>query len=243
MSRRAVFGGTAAVAVSAAFYMALRPPLHVWPSLAELTASYRTGTGDQRHLLLADHVSLIMNTQTTISIQPGSTEYDRIELLSGEASVAMSAHTPKSFIVTAAGGQTIASDAVFNVQHFDTSVCVTCLSGNVQVQADGQTVAVRPQQQVSYNHLGLQIPAVADLNAVTAWQRGLLVFSNTPLSEVIAEINRYRPGKIFLMNDDLGHRPVFATFRIDHIQSVVSEIQQTFNAKVTALPDGIVFLS
>jgi transmembrane sensor len=242
LKRRAVFGGVAVMA-SAAIYMVMRPPLNIWPSLTELAANYHTGTGDQRQLLLADDISVDMNTQTTISLRPDANADDRIELISGEASVAMSPRASRPFIVVAAGGQTIASNARFNVQRLDTSVCVTCLSGSVQVETAGQSVTVRPQQQVSYDRHGLQTPSIADLDVTTAWQRGLLIFRNKPLSEVVVEINRYRPGKIILLNDELGNRPVFATFRIDHIQSVVSEIQQTFNAKVTALPGGIVFLS
>ncbi|MFX8723624.1 hypothetical protein ABTM71_19355, partial [Acinetobacter baumannii] len=64
-----------------------------------------------------------------------------------------------------------------------------------------------------------------------------------PLSQVIDEINRYRSGKIILLNADLGRLPLDATFRLDRIEEAVPKIAHVFGARVRTLPGGVVLLS
>ena len=64
-----------------------------------------------------------------------------------------------------------------------------------------------------------------------------------PLSQVVEEVNRYRPGKIILLNNDLARRKVVAGFRVDQIDDVVTYVSRTFGARMRALPGGIVLLS
>jgi transmembrane sensor len=81
-----------------------------------------------------------------------------------------------------------------------------------------------------------------DPAAVTAWQHGLVIFRSAPITEVVAEINRYRPGRVILTNAELGRRELNARFRIEDIDRVVGQIEQVFGAHTTTLPGGIVLL-
>ena len=62
-----------------------------------------------------------------------------------------------------------------------------------------------------------------DAATISAWRRGLLIFRNQPLSQVIAEVNRYRPGRIVLTDTALSQRPVYAVFHIDRINGVIAD--------------------
>jgi transmembrane sensor len=246
LGRRAFVGGALAASAAAAGYLAVRPPLDLWPSLAEMAADYRTGTGQQRQIAFADDVSVKLNTRTSIAVvssdSPGQT--GQIELISGEAAIATKPEASRPFIVTAARGRTVATNARFNVRRDGETVCVTCVEGDLQVQHLGQVSTVRSHQQVVYtaDNLGAAT-GVDDPEQVTAWERGLLVFRNDPLARVIEEVNRYRPGKIILMNRELGDRPVLATFRIDRIEEVVPRLQTVFGVRFKRLPGGIVLIS
>ena len=247
LGRRAFLGGAAAASAVAAGYLVVRPPLEFWPSLAELAADYRTGTGQQQQIAFEDNVSVKLNTRTSITVlSPDASrdQADRIELISGEAAIATKPQALKPFIVTAAQGQTIATNARFNVRRDGATVCVTCLEGDIRVQYPGQASTGRSRQQVVYtaDSLGATV-GVDDPDMVTAWERGLLVFRNDPLAHVIEEVNRYRPGKIILTNRELGGRPVLATFRIDRIEEVVPRLQMVFGVQIKTLPGGIVLVS
>ncbi len=245
LGRRAFLGGAMAATAGAIGYIVVQPPLDLWPSLAELSSDYRTGVGQQQQIAFKDNVSVKLNTRTSISVLPpdaDTRQASRIELVTGEAAITTSPEIASSIIVVAARGMTTATNARFNVRRDDATVCVTCLEGDIRVEHLGQTARVRSRQQVVYTAHGLGAAVGVDPETVTAWERGLLVFRNDPLARVIEEVNRYRPGKIILTNEDLGRRPVLATFRIDHIEEVVSRLQTVFGVQVKTLPGGIVLI-
>ena len=245
-SRRAVLGGavTAGAAASAAVLM-LRPPFGLWPSLAELEADYRTGTGERRRLALSDAVSIEMNTQTSVTVHPAA-DGAGVELISGEAAVTVNPSAIPSavgpFVVSAAGGRMRTTQATFNVRRTGAAVCVTCIDGEVAVEQGGRTLRIGPARQVSYGEERLGEIATADPAAVVAWREGMLVFHDTPLAEVIDEVNRYRPGRIVLLDAALGRRLVTARFEIARLDTVMGQIRHVFGASIRTLPGGLVLV-
>lgn len=81
-----------------------------------------------------------------------------------------------------------------------------------------------------------------ETSQVTAWLDGVVIFRMTPVSEAIAEVNRYRSGRIILTNQELGRRLFSARLRIANIGQAVVRIEQVFGARATSLPGGIVLL-
>lgn len=238
-TRRAVIGGLATAAVAGAAYAAMHPPLGLWPSPGELLADYRTETGEQRKLAFAGDVSVEMNTRTSLSAEAAPAEAREIELIAGEIAVATAA---TAFTVIAGEGRASAVQAAFDLRRDGARVSVTCLSGTVKVECRGGAVALQPRQQIAYDERGLSSIGSADPTIVAAWRRGLLVFENQPLSRVIDEINRYRQGRILLVDAALGGLPLDATFRLDRIDEAVPKIAHLFGVKVRSLPGGIVLL-
>ncbi|MEW6436322.1 MAG: FecR domain-containing protein [Pseudomonadota bacterium] len=246
IDRRALFAGGLAVAGAAGVYAIVRPPFGLWPSWAEFTADYRTGTGEQRNLAL-DQVTIRLNTQTSLSVRPPVGQSDQIRLIAGEASFTTASNSARSLVVLAAEGRVIAQNARFDVRHTGTndgsSICVTCLAGGVRVEQHGEIAILGPGQQLNYTNARFGSALVVDPATATAWQQGVLIFRFTPLAEVIDEINRYRPGRVILLNDALGRSPVSGRFRIDHMDEIFAQLGEAFGAKVRSLPGGIVLLS
>jgi transmembrane sensor len=243
LGRRTVLAGGLAASSAAVGYLAMRPPLALWPSLQDVTADYRTGTGGRRHVAVDDGISVELNTRTSLNIQPGTGNSPAIELVSGEAAIATGGTLAKPLIVSAGGGRVIATEAKFNVRCDGASASVTCLQGAVTVDYREHSTMLDEGQQVTYDKSGLGSVAVIDPIAVTAWREGRLVFQGVPLVRVIDEVNRYRPGRIILMNAALGRRPVDATFPLDRTEQLVILVRRAYGATVTALPGGVIFLS
>jgi transmembrane sensor len=244
--RRAFLGGVLAATAAAATYVVVRPPLELWPSLAEISADYRTGIGQQQQIALPDNTSVKLNTRTSIDViaaLAGEDQANQIELVAGEAAFATAPQNARPFTVVAAQGRTIASNARFNIRRDGGTVCVTCVEGEVRIEHLGRASRLQSRQQLVYTGAGLGQAEGADPEAVTAWQRGFLIFRNDPLARVIEEVNRYRPGKIILMSEELGRRPVLATFRIDRIDEVVPRLVTVFGVQVRTLPGGVVLVS
>ncbi len=240
VSRRSLIGG--AIAASAAGYAAFQPPLGLWPSIKELTADYRTAKGERRNVVLSQDLSFELNTQTSIAVR--STESrPQIEILSGEAAVAANLDKGEPVVVVAASGRTTARRANFNARCLDGIVSISCVNGAVDVELDGRSIRLIGGQRVSYSAAeGLQAPIQADAEAV-AWIKGLLIVRDRPLASVVEEVNRYRSGRIIVMNAQLGSRMITGTFHLNQLGDFVEQVRLLFQASVRSLPGGIVLLS
>uniref|UniRef100_Q07HV9 Putative FecR n=1 Tax=Rhodopseudomonas palustris (strain BisA53) TaxID=316055 RepID=Q07HV9_RHOP5 len=246
-SRRAVLSGGGAALAAASVYGMFNPPLGLWPSLSELRADYRTGTGEQRHVTFADDVTINLNTQTSLAVRPTDGAEDRIELIAGEASFATPARAARPLVVLAADGRTITQSGRFDVRFAAggerAPVSVTCFAGAVRIERGPDVTDLQPGQRVRYNHSGLSEVAAVDPQVASEWQRGIVEFRGTPLVEAVEEINRYRPGRIMLMNASLGHKQLSGRFRIDQMNEALLGVERAFGAKLQRLPGGIVLLS
>jgi transmembrane sensor len=242
ISRRGVIAGGLAATAAAAGYLVVRPPFDLWPSFAGLTADYRTGTGEQRRITLADAVSLDLNTRTSIIIRSQAADTKRIELVSGELAVSANA-AASSLTVMAADGRVTATKANFNLRCNGGEVRASCLKGDLEVERLGVVLSLAAGQQVDYGGQGTGAVSAMNPDTVTAWQRGLLIFDATPVAEVIEEVNRYRPGRIVLVNNDIARRSLTARLRIAEADKIVIQIVHIFGARATPLPGGIVILT
>lgn len=247
LSRRFVLGGALAAASAASVYAVVHPPLGLWPSLTELKADYRTATGEQREVSLSDNVSIRMNTQTSIAVQPFDNDAERIELIAGEASFSAGARSGRPLAVLAANHWITADEAQFDVRRLhgrtEETVCVTCSKGTLRIEGLAQATTITAGQQLRYDSRGGGHLEAVDRDIATAWQRGLLIFRFTPLTDVVDEINRYRPGRVVIINQDVGRIPVSGRFRTDNMSDILTRIEQALDVKARFLPGGLVLLS
>jgi transmembrane sensor len=68
------------------------------------------------------------------------------------------------------------------------------------------------------------------------------MFRKEPLVNVIAEINRYWPGRIVLLDTKLGQSLVTARFKLDRLNDVLVQVREVFGAPVRTLPGGVVLI-
>jgi transmembrane sensor len=186
IGRRAVIGG--ALAASTAGVLLVRPPLGLWPSLAELRADYRTGAGEQRRIAVDGGVTVQMNSRTSLSVAR-SGEEAVIELIAGEAAFGpASARQPGPYSVLAAGGRTSGTGARFHLRLLAGGASVTCLSDEVEIAFQEQTTTLGARQRLTYGAGGLGRAVAIDPETASAWQRGTIVFNMTPLDQAIEEL-------------------------------------------------------
>ena len=243
MGRRAFLGGAVAATAACVGYAAVHPPLALWPSLAELAADVRTATGEQRQVDIADGLAVQLNTRSSLALPAGSGVSRHIKLINGEAVVAAGPKADNSCVVIAGAGRILAHDAKFDVRlEDDGQVRVVCLDGRVQVEHERQAVTLAAGRRVIYDRHGIGGAETVDPMVVTAWQQGRLIFRKEPLAHVLAEVNRYRPGRIILMDNQLGARLIDASFQINRLENVIIYLQQAFDARVRRLPGAIVLV-
>lgn len=245
---RRMFLRVAGTAVAAAAGVAIvHPPLQLWPSLSEWQADTRTAKGQQLVLEVSDSISLTLNTQTSVrrtgSTSAGSSdETAGIDLISGEAAIDVRG-AGSSFNVVAGAGRSMARGSQFEVRNLDGKVCVTCIQGAVRVEHPRGTVTLAAREQAVYDNDAIGRVAQVELASVSAWRRGELVFRQTPLAQVIEEINRYRPGRVVLASSSARESAVSGRFSIAALDGALLQLQHSFDLQARHLPGGVLVLS
>ncbi|QOT82000.1 FecR family protein [Cupriavidus basilensis] len=240
-SRRA-FLGAAASAAAAGGVAVVYPPLGLWPALAEWDADDQTRAGEQRTLMLAASVSVTLNTRTSVRRQMNGGETVGLDLINGEAAVDLNG-AGRVFAVAAGAGNSLAESGQFEVRNLDGRVCVTCIGGSVRVEHPAGSRTLKAGQQTIYDAKALSGVGNVNLADVSAWRKGLLVFNQTRLSDVLDEINRYRPGLVLLVNDSVRNKPVSGRFVIASLDVALWQLQEVFGLNARVLPGGLLVLS
>ena len=135
----------------------------------------------------------------------------------------------RPFVVATTKGSARALGTRFTVGHKGESVEVTVVEHAVEVTAtspDGEVarVLVSQGQAVRYRDAGLGEVRTVNPDHSTAWRRGRLIFDHMPLAEVVAELNRYRRGRIVITDPNLASRQVSGVFSTDDPQAVLATV-------------------
>ncbi|WP_447772959.1 FecR family protein [Variovorax boronicumulans] len=240
-SRRA-FLGAAVSAAAVAGIAVVHPPGGLWLAPAEWGADERTRIGEQRAVTLASRVQVTLNTQTSIRRHATDDEMAGIDLLNGEAAIDLPV-AGQRFVVMAGTGCSVAESGRFEVRYLAGRACVSCLEGSVRVEHPAGVRRLQARQQTLYGIDAVGGIANVEPDTVSAWRQGALVFNEARLSEVLDEINRYRPGQVVLMKSAARDYRISGRFLIASLDSALSQIQGMFDLHGRSLPAGLYILS
>ena len=202
-------------------------------------AEYHTSVGEQESISLADASTVHLNSDS--SIDPDySPEQRRIKLVAGEAEFVVSKDKSRPFIVVADGQEIKALGTDFIVKIQPQGISVTVIESSVQVsQPDMNTivpVVLYPGQRI--DSIVGQAPgpvSTVELSRANSWRFNRLIFESETLDNVIAEINRYRKGHIFLGRRSLANYRVSGVFNISELDNLLTVINKTLPIKSIAL--------
>lgn len=201
-------------------------------------ADHVTAAGEQQTLPLADGSIVVMNTGTALAV-----EFDartrRIRLLHGEAEFIVAHNPARPFVVVSDNRAVTALGTEFSVSRWADEFAVTVFASAVRVTQDGRIVdeLQRGHRLLIKGDNPPQTDRHADLDGALAWRRGRLIFTAKPLGEVVAEINRYRRGRLLLLAPAASRRPVSGVFDIDRLDSLLPVMAESLNLKL-ANPGG-----
>lgn len=240
MARRAFLGAAVGATGVAALALA-HPPWGLWPSWQEWDADVRTAAGQQHSLKLSKRVAVTLNSRSSIrhlreGMIPG------VRLVHGEAVVDLTGQGA-SFAVAAGPVLCVADAGSFAVRHIDGRTRATCLQGTMQVQYRDGSQILQPGHQLT---LADGVPGAlsrVDAQSILAWRNGELWFDQTPLAEVIEEINRHRAGRVVLLGAAQRGDALSGRFQLAALDEVLVQIQHSFALQRRDLPGGVVVLS
>ncbi|MEQ9609806.1 MAG: FecR family protein [Kiloniellaceae bacterium] len=205
-----------------------------------------TAVGERAPRILADGSRVILNTDTVVALDLDG-DRRRVELLRGEVWLEVSPDRARPFIVETPHGSVRVTGTRFDVRLEEDGAVVSLVEGRVELALPGAAAAKPPVvlaagQQARLTHSGISAPMPFDATAVTAWVRGQFVFYDTPLAEVVAELNRYRTGRIVIADSELEALRVSGVFRTDDPDAALGVISDTLGVSATRLTDYLVLL-
>jgi transmembrane sensor len=230
------------LALAAAWLVAVNLVL---PSQAHLIdryfSDYHTNTGEIRDIELADGSHILLNTNTAVSVDYQAAKR-QIILHHGQARFTVAKDALRPFEVHADKLKVRALGTVFEVYKHTDNVRVTVQEHAIAawVEADNITqetkVQVNTGQQLIYPMGGtLQPPSATNLAQASAWQQRRLFINDRPLSELIAELERYRPGRIFLADTKLKTLHVTGVFSLNNPDEVLARVRKILSLQETQL--------
>ena len=152
------------------------------------TVTEKAARGEQATVRLPDRSTAMLNADSKLSYKPLGWFVSRKVTLEGEA--CFDVRKGSRFSVQSGRNQVRVLGTTFNVRARPDSYRVTCLDGRVEVSAGRQTVVLHAGMQAIRSGQEWNVSRDVPPGRASGWIEGKFEFAETPLAEVVAEIER-----------------------------------------------------
>ena len=217
---------------------------------AEAVHAYKTMIGEQKTLTLGDGSVLKMNVKSALSIRM-SNKRRQVEMSEGEVFFVVAADTNRPFEVRTPNGLVRVLGTAFNVKSRSGRVAVDVERGHVLVKdapkgpgdmraggvtlVAGQGVDIDPSGRLSRLR-------PSDMKQVLAWQNRQALFKNTPLGEVLRDLELYHDVRVKLAFPELEAKGITGSFDMGNIDQTLEVIMAAASLKAEKEADGTITL-
>jgi transmembrane sensor len=196
-----------------------------------LFADHRTALAERRTIPLPDGSVVELAPLSALDVDVRG-ERRHVRLLAGEAFFTVARDPARRFVVEAGDGRVEVLGTAFDMRIDGGSVAVAVAHNAVAVSAGrGAAVQLERGQAARYDEAGISPVSEIDPEAVAPWRHDQLVFHDTPLSQVLAELGRYRRGHVQLIGRDLGARRITAVFDARQPDAAIATIARSLNLR------------
>jgi transmembrane sensor len=237
--RSVKLGGAIAACVLLAVGVMTLPEIRI-----ALKSDHRTGTGQRERVSLSDGSTALLNSGSAMAVR-FSGAVREVELLRGETYVEVTKDAQRPFELL--GGAAVARvlGTAFSLRLESDGTVVTVRHGEVAVHRSGRTdseIHLHAGDQVLVTAEEIESLRRVDEAEAFAWTGGRLQFHNRPLGDVLAELDRYHAGLIFVANPQLKTVNVSGNYRLDDPGAAVASLADATNATLTRLSDYLLIL-
>lgn len=152
------------------------------------TTDVVVGRGEYLSVVLPDGSKVTLNSDSKLRIKPYWWSISREVELMGEAFFEVTKGS--RFAIKTSNGLVTVLGTSFNVFSRESQFKVFCMTGRVEVASGDESTILTPNKQVVLQ--GNQLVASTSSNPAMSigWTKGMFYFENTPLSDVVREIER-----------------------------------------------------
>lgn len=230
----------AVVAMAAMLALALVQGPRIW---VRMQSDYLTDAGESIRQTLPDGSTVTLNTATAIATD-FSGGIRQVRLLRGEAFFDVAPDAAHPFVVETRFGRVRVTGTQFSVRLDEDAALVVLREGHVRVEdADGaQRADLLPGEMVQILAEGLTPVRQGDVPDRLAWLDGRIEIHDQPLAMAMAELGRYRGGRVTLLAPGAGDIPVSGIFTTSDPEAAIRTLAGAAGLRVRQAPGGYVFL-
>ncbi|MEM9857384.1 MAG: FecR domain-containing protein [Bacteroidota bacterium] len=152
------------------------------------TTTFTTLPGEQLTYTLPNGTKVTLNAASSISFSASQWDTERKVDLTGEAYFDVT--NGKPFTVATRAGNIEVLGTRFNAYHRSGTLRVSCFEGKVSVSSKSNNTVLRKGQMSEIKNNVLEDPKEFDVEKAAAWRTGEFYYENTPLTEVVYELER-----------------------------------------------------
>jgi transmembrane sensor len=234
----------------------------IWLQQGSELQTLATAVGQQRNVTLADGSMVTLNTNTIVETDLRR-HIREIYLRKGEAHFQVAHDRSRPFLVHAGDAVVRAVGTAFEVRVLtDQHVDVVVNEGSVEVQATAPmpvspNPSTRPRAAAATTvralNAGERLSTASHDYAVTpitaqqlsselAWREGAIIFDSEPLSDAIAEVERYTDARIVISDPQIAGMRVGGRFRTGDVQEFFDALQTALPVSIRHTKAGVVFI-
>ncbi len=175
-------------------------------------------------VVLPDSSVVKLRENSKLVLKRGFAAKNRMLRLYGQAYFVVRHNTSLPFVVKTDGFSVQVVGTEFLVSQKDKSVVVN--RGIVRVNARGKDALLRSGEKAIVTSHSIRVKVATDKN-IMAWATGKLVFDNTPLEKVFADIESNFGVKVVVTNPRIKNYRLTAVFTNQSVEQILQVIAQT----------------
>jgi transmembrane sensor len=201
---------------------------------------YRTAVGTRSSFKLPDGSVATLDTDSVVRVDFSPHERT-VRLLKGQALFEVAKHRPAPFRVYAADRCITAVGTQFDVRLDGARLRVTLIEGRVKVSeadvsqqpAPQANMTLSPGEELDERIGRSMLVKRTDVVKVQSWKDGLVVFEDEPLSQAVAELNRYSAKPIQIGDPSIANLRVTGVFNTDQSDRFAQTLTEIFPLSAT----------
>ena len=223
------------------------------PNLHPNSAVYRTAVGQRSSVRLPDGSIATLNTDSLLRVAYTGGERG-VRLLRGQALFEVAHNKRRPFQVYAGDRRITAVGTVFDVRLDREKVKVALVEGVVRVtrlpgdparresDAPVQQVVMSAGEVLEATPVSPVTVAAAGAVQATSWRAGVVVFEAAPLSDAVAEVNRYTRSPLTIADPSIAGYRVTGVFKTGDPDRFAHSVAEVLPVEIETSSDGGVVL-
>jgi transmembrane sensor len=229
MTRRAVLGGGAAMIVAGGMHGLGILGTHLF-------ADYQTATAECQSFELEDGTDVLLNARTALS---GAFENGKrgVSLMRGQAFFTITQNNTAPFHVSEGKTTITCAQGEIDVDLCNGRVGLIVHKGAADVTGQTGTRQVAAGQRIQITREGrFSDIETVDLTEASAWRRGKLIFNRRPLGDLAVELERYRGGRIVVLENELAAMEITGVFDLADPDAILDALEASLSVRISKIP-------